>query len=319
MSEPTIKADRAPLPQATPIMAFSPIMFDVSGRQAAMEVRVTMPATGSNLPIILLSHGHGASNFLSSIRGYGPLVDFYGAHGFVVIQVTHQDSTTLALDPKGPEGALFWRSRAQDFHFILDHLDEIETTVPGLAGRLDKSRIAVVGHSMGGHTSALLAGTKVTDIHTGERVDLSEPRISAFIIIAPLGDYKDAAPWLSEHYPEALQTDYSTMTRPALVIVGDTDLNPNFSTRANWRADAYNQAPAPKTLLTVLGAEHIFGGISGWDAKETSDEDPARVAEIQRATWAYLQSALYPENDAWKVVAAALDTDEKPFARVETK
>lgn len=319
MSNPTILPDRPPLPDATPIMAFGPVKFEVPGRQATMELRVTVPASGGDLPILLLSHGHGASNFLSSVRGYGPLVDFYGAHGFVVIQVTHQDSKTLALDPKGPEGATFWRSRALDFHFILDHLDEIEAAVPGLAGRTDRSRIAVVGHSMGGHTAALLAGATAKDIHTGELVDLSEPRIGAFIMISPAGDGKDAAPWLRENYPETTTTEYRTMTRSALVIVGDKDFNANFSTRASWRADAYNLAPGPKTLLTVSGAEHIFGGISGWDAKEASDENPARVAEMQRVTWAYLRSALYHGDEAWNVVAAEMADAQDPFGRIETK
>ena len=312
---------RTPMPNATPIVAYSPLSFDVPNRLVPLEARVTMPATGDNLPIILLSHGHGQSNYLSSIRGYGPLVDFYAAHGFVVIQVTHQDSKILELQerPGNPEGATFWRSRAEDFHFILDHLDEIEATVPGLAGRIDRNKIAVVGHSMGGHTSALLAGATVTDIHTGEKVDLSEPRISAFIMIAPAGDGKDAAPWLREHYPENLNTDYGTMKRPAMVVVGDKDFNANFSTRKSWRADAYNQAPSPKTLLTVFGAEHIFGGISGWDSNETTDENPARVAGVQQATWAYLRSALYSEDTTWQSIVNEMSTGQSSFGRVDVK
>lgn len=318
---PTVDSPfRTPLPTATPIVSYSPITFDVPERLVPLEARVTIPATGDNLPILLLSHGHGQSNYLSSIRGYGPLVDFYSAHGFVVIQVTHQDSKILELNsPDNPEGATFWRSRAEDFHYILDHLDEIEATVPGLAGRIDRERIAVVGHSMGGHTSAMLAGATVTDIHTGEKVDLSEPRIDAFVMISPAGDGDDAAPWLRENYPENLNTDYGTMDRPALVIVGDQDFNPNFSTRRDWRADAYNQAPSPKTLLTVFGAEHIFGGISGWDAQETSDENPVRVAGMQQATWAYLRSALYPEDEAWSEIVEEMSGGNSSFGQVETK
>jgi pimeloyl-ACP methyl ester carboxylesterase len=314
------RAFRTPLPPATPIVSYSPLTFNVPNRLIPLEARVTMPTTGDKLPIVLISHGHGQSNYLSSIRGYGPLVDFYGAHGFVVIQVTHQDSKILGLNsPQNPEGATFWRSRAEDFHHVLDRLDEIEATVPGLAGRLDRSRIAVVGHSMGGHTSAMLAGATVTDIHTGEKVDLSEPRISAFIMISPAGDGKDAAPWLRENYPENLNTDYGTMKRPALVIVGDKDFNANFSARRDWRADAYNQGPSLKTLLTVFGAEHIFGGISGWDARETSDDNPSRVQGVQQATWAYLRSALYPEDRVWPNIVEEMSTGNSTFGRVDTK
>ena len=48
-------------------------------------------------------------------------------------------------------------------------------------------------------------------------------------------------------------------------------------------------SPSPKSLLTLGDAEHIFGGISGYDALETSDENLARVGQVQRLTWAYLR------------------------------
>ena len=139
------------------------------------------PVRGANLPIILFSHGHGESNLIASMRGYGPLVDFYAARGFVVIIPTHQSSKTLGLDPNGPEGPLFWRSRATDMRFIVDHLDDIEAGVPGLAGRLDKGRLVAIGHSLGGHTVALLAGMRVEDPASGETLDLSEPRLTAAV------------------------------------------------------------------------------------------------------------------------------------------
>ena len=146
-----------------PVVNFSPVVLPVPGRHVDLQMKVSAPATGTNLPILLFSHGHGRSNFLSSLHGYGPLVDFYAAQGFVVIQPTHQSSKTLSLDANGPKGALFWHSKATDMHFILDHLDQIEATVPGLSGRLDRDRIAAVGHSMGGHTVCMLAGMRVTE------------------------------------------------------------------------------------------------------------------------------------------------------------
>jgi predicted dienelactone hydrolase len=79
----------------TLIISFSPVVLPVPGRHADLEIKVSAPASGNNLPVILLSHGHGASNFLSSYRGYGPIVDFFAAEGFVVIQPTHQNSKAL--------------------------------------------------------------------------------------------------------------------------------------------------------------------------------------------------------------------------------
>jgi hypothetical protein len=100
------------------------------------------------------------------------------------------------------------------------------------------------------------------------------------------------------------------------VLIGDRDVSAGFSP-ARTGALTHALAPAPKTLATISGAEHIFGGISGWDTKETSDEDPARLAEIQRLTWAYLRSALYPEDGAWEVVAQ--DIAEREIGRIDRK
>ena len=319
MTNATIKPDRSPVPAATPVSSFGPLVFQVPDRTADLQVRVSAPATGGALPILLFSHGFGASNFIASLFGYGPLVDFYAAHGFVVIQPTHQSSKTLALDPNGPEGPLFWKSRAQDMHFIIDHLDEIESGVPGLSGRLDKSRIAAVGHSMGGHTVAMLTGMRVTDPKSGEVVDLTEPRIQNTVMFGAPGNSADLAEWALEHYPTLRNSDFSGMKMPALVVAGDKDANPNFSARQNWRADAYALSPGPKCLLTVYGGEHMLGGISGYDAAETTDEDPQRVADVQWLTWAYLRTGLYPEDPAWNTATSKLKDSPNPFGRVECK
>lgn len=319
MSEPTIKPDRPPVPTATPILSFGPVILDVPDRPVPIELRVIAPATGDNLPIMLLSHGHGASNFIASMRGYGPLADYYAAHGFVVLLPTHLNSKTLALDPTGPEGPLFWRSRPQDMHAILDRLDRIEAAVPGLAGRLDKERIAAVGHSLGAHTVSMLAGSRVTDPATGEVVDLKDPRIKAAVMFSPPGDGKDMAPWAAENFPAIGANDFGHMTLPSLVITGTEDFASVFSERKDWRADAYRLSQAPKSLLTLDGAGHLFGGISGYDAKETSDEDPDRVAAVQRITWAYLRSALFPGDDAWATITRELASAVPAIGTIESK
>jgi hypothetical protein len=59
--------------------------------------------------------------------------------------------------------------------------------------------------------------------------------------------------------------------------VGDKDDFQYLTKRgADWRADSYTHTPGPKDLLTVVGGEHWLGGISGYDAAETTDESPER-------------------------------------------
>ena len=314
------RAAQIPVDPATPAMSFSPVAMSVPRRAAELEMRVAAPATGSGLPIILLSHGHGMSNHLASLHGYAPMVDFLSAHGFVVIQPTHLDSKTLGLDPNGPEGPLFWRSRVEDMRFIVDHLREIVAAVPGLDERVDLDWIAAVGHSLGGHTVCMLAGMQVTDPNDGKTYELAEPRIKAFVTIAPPGDGAELEAFASEHFPILKDNSFAEMTAPMLVIAGDRDVSPGFfSSRADWRADAYTLSPGPKTLLTVFGGEHILGGISGYDAGETSDEDPERVAFVRRMIWAYLRTALDLDNSAWTDACAVLDDMPEPLGKVSSK
>jgi hypothetical protein len=320
MSTPFTDAANIPVNEPSAIVTYSPVVFDVLDRPVPLEIKVSMPELGGDLPVILLSHGHGTANFLASLNGYGPLANFWAAHGFVVIQPTHLDSTALGLrDTDLPDAPLFWRDRATDMHYILDHLDELEVAVPGLAGRMDRDRIAAVGHSLGAESVTLLLGMQVLDPDDPREKDLSDPRIKAGVVIAApgIGD-EHLSSGAADNYPSLKFIDFSKMTGQVLVIAGDKDLNVRFSDRLSYRWDAYTYAPAPKTLLTFFGAEHMFGGISGYDAVETSDENPERVAALRALVWAYLRSQLYAGDTAWADAVVALESDD-PIAKVESK
>ncbi|MFI0820858.1 alpha/beta hydrolase family protein [Streptomyces sp. NPDC021098] len=319
MSELTYPADRFGSP--APVLSVSPVVLSVPGRAVDLEMRVSAPLVGSDLPVILLSHGQGYSNHLSSLNGYAPLANFWAAHGFVVIQPTHLSSRTLNLAPGTPGAPLFWRSRAEDMTHILDHLDAIESAVPQLLGRLDHSRVAVAGHSMGGHTASLLLGARLTDPDDGTEVNLADPRIKAGVLLAAPGRGGDAlAPSVAESLSFLLTTDFSTMTTPALVVAGDKDTSTQLTVLGpDWHADPYTLAPGPKSLLTLHDAEHGLGGVAGYDVAETTDENPARVSAVQRLTWSYLRSALYPADPAWQTAREALTAGPDPLGRVESK
>jgi len=305
---------------ATAILSISPVVLAAPGRAVDLQLRISLPRTGRNLPIILLSHGHGQSNYLSSLHGYAPLVNFWAANGFVVIQPTHLSSKMLSQDPRvlaDPEAPLFWRSRVQDMTYILDQLATLEAAVPELVGRLDYSRVAVAGHSLGGHTAGMLLGAQLTE-EDGTRVNLAEPRIKAGVLLTPPGNGgADLSAAGSARVPFFRRPSFAEMTTPTLVVIGDQDVSPHLTVRgADWHADPYFLSAGPKCLLTVVGGEHLLGGISGYDAAETSDENPKRAALVQQLTWAYLRTALYPDDPAWSAACAALPQSQ---GRVECK
>ena len=75
------------------------------------------------------------------------------------------------------------------------------------------------------------------------------------------------------------------MATHALVVYSDEDINPHLTMRgANWHADSYTLAPGPKDLFALKDAKRGLGGISKWDAGDTLDESPERLAVVQRMT-----------------------------------
>lgn len=150
---------------------------------------------------------------------------------------------------------------------------------------------------------------------------LREPRIKAGLLLAAPGNGgADLSDFAAEHYRAFASPDFAGMTTPALVLAGDADVSPHLTVRgADWHADPYTLSPGPKSLLTLFGAGHGLGGVSRYDAAETTDESPDRVQMVQQLTWAYLRSALYPEDKAWATARAGLANSPEPMGSIEIK
>jgi predicted dienelactone hydrolase len=295
-------------------VSVKPLVLSAPQRGEDLHVRITAPTTGTSLPVVLFAHGFG-----SNLDGYAPLVDHWASGGFVVIRATHLDSKRLALAADDPRRPQMWRYRVQDMRRILDELTTLEAAVPGLSGRMDHSRIVAAGHSFGGQTAGILVGLRVTDPQTGTAEDLSDARVMASIQLATAGKGGDElTPFAHENLPWLRDQDFSHITAPGLVVAGDKDDLPLSTRGPAWTTDPYSLSHGNKSLLTVHGGEHFLGGISGYQAAETTDENPDRVALVQQVTLAYLRHITGTDHTDWKNAQTVLACGH-PLGHLESK
>lgn len=293
------RARHLPTPDPALTVAYSPIRLPMPGR-TDLELRVTAPAAGDALPVVILSHGFGPSNYIPSKDGYAPLAQFWAERGLVVIQPTHASSRVAGLDADHPDAPFYWRERVVEILAILDQLDEIERQAPAVTGRIDHTRIAVAGHSFGGHTCSLFLGARL------EGEDFSDGRISAGVLLAAPGRGGDAmTPENAARFP-FFDLDFGQIRVPTLVVCGAED-NPRFTLRGpDWHADAFRDAPGGEALLTIAGVGHGLGGVAGWDAKETEAESPDALETTRRMTLAWLRNKFERGANDWSGARAAL-------------
>lgn len=104
------------------------------------------------LPLILISHGTGGSALQMAWLGTA-----LARAGYIAVAVDHPGNN--ANGKPTPEGFALWWERATDLSNVLDALLKDET----FGVRIDSTRIAAAGYSLGGYTVLELAGAQ-TDI-----------------------------------------------------------------------------------------------------------------------------------------------------------
>ncbi len=113
-----------------------------------------------DLPVLVLSHGLGGTR-----ERFVEFGDHLASHGFVVAIPEH-----IGSNKNQQEAVKRWLAnelfqinefvdRPLDISFLLDELERLNAS--DFEGRLNLTRVGVVGHSMGGYTALTLAGATV--------------------------------------------------------------------------------------------------------------------------------------------------------------
>ncbi len=234
-----------------------------------LPVRITWKESSANLPVIIFSHGAGASK-----DDYSQLISFWAEHGFFCIQPSHADSISLArqqglyLDLRKILRSLSlnhqaWIDRVSDLSLIIDLLPEIERQA-GLPGALDASRIGAGGHSFGAFTVQLLSGATLPLPDPLLRQRLLDKRVSAVLLLSAQGRSR-----------QGFQTgSWDEMSAPMLLMTGSLDRGPKGQ-KPLWRTEPFHACPPKdKYLAFIEGANHLsFNGTSSGRLREP--ESPA--------------------------------------------
>lgn len=189
------------------------------------------PAAGS-FPLCVISHGGGGSHLL-----YRSIGSWLSTHGIVVISVEHPGDNRNDRSLSNTDRAAIDRPR----HVSLA-IDAVLAD-PILRRTVDHTRIAVVGHSMGGYTALALVGGRPWS-RSGERLPVAaDARVRAAVLLAPSTNWFLA--------PDAL----AAVTVPLLVLAGEHD----EVTPASQIRQALTGLPAnaPVTFEVIGGAGHF--------------------------------------------------------------
>jgi predicted dienelactone hydrolase len=244
-----------------------------TGRGKTLDVRINYPEGEGPFPVILFSHGAGSSK-----DDYQPLMREWASHGYVVLQVNHDDSGSHDRQSR----VQAWSSRPQDLSALIDHLDDIEAQVPGLRGKIDSKHIGAAGHSFGGQTMQMIGGYKMAGVESHR-----EDRVKAVVLLAPPGGG-----------PGDSSRSWSEMRLPMLTIVGGADTG-RTGEGPVWRMDAYKNAPAQDDFAIVVDkADHLLGGISETRAGKPVPKTEDQLQLVYAATTSFFDAYLKGDHSA---------------------
>ncbi len=198
------------------------VLYPAKGKPGgATKAKAAAVRNGHGFPLILFSHGVGASG-----PAYRFLLERYARRGYVVAAPTYPRSNGGA--PGGAQIGAYARQPA-DVSFVITRMLSLARSSKWKK-TIDRRRVAAAGHSLGAMTTL---GVATNSCCLDKRIDAA---LAFSGIQAPFDG----------------GTFYSKPTPPLMLVHGDDDGTLPYlgSTRA------YDGAPAPKVLLRLLRGPH---------------------------------------------------------------
>lgn len=288
---------------------------------------------GDRFPLVVFSHGAGGSKSAFpeltehwASHGYVVVLPTH-SDSIQKRRREGEDLSRLRQNPRSLVRDVDPSDRLADVRLILDQLGTIEDRIPALrepppqiagdptkahtpapdagskrgsgvdarAGRIDRDRIAMAGHSAGAYTTQIAFGVKVRGPRLAGGLtprDVGDERFKAAIVISGQGLTNLSF----------TRDSWSELSKPMLVIAGSKDVSRISNETPQSRREPFELArPGDKYLLFIEGATHSsYAGKAAGMLPGESPTTPIDVItnSVSSCTLAFLDAYLDRDEQA---------------------
>jgi len=281
-----------------------------SRRNRTLPVKIYLPQfKGAAFPVVVFSHGLVGSREAAVYLG-----NYWAERGYVAVFIQHPGSDESFWKPHAVAGITTRESlmpefkktvanpmhalnRAQDVHFVIDKLTELNKTDKELAGKMNLNALAIAGHSYGSWTALTASGQNLFT-PDGRSMSSADARIKAAIYLSPTPPRKNQDP----------SAVFSNIKIPGLHFTGTIDSSPVNDTTAGERRVAFDNIVKSDQYLVILeGADHMVFNGGRRAAPKAIDQKHHEI--IEETTTKFLDAYLKKDGAAltWLKGAGARD------------